>query len=75
MMTLDKITTPFERRRVIEYGKDGNKVVRHWYEVQHVVGSLYKSENTQSEWNGLECKLFIFFLCGFWPVSANCQPC
>ena len=29
MMTLDKITTPFERRRVIENGKDGNKVVRH----------------------------------------------
>ena len=28
MMTLDKITTPFKRRRVIEYGKNGNKVDR-----------------------------------------------
>ena len=46
MMTLDKITTPFKRRRVIEYGKDGNKVVRHWYEVQHVIGTLYKTKDS-----------------------------
>ena len=43
-MTLENLTTPFERRRVIEYGADGNKVVRHWYVVQHVVGSIYKSK-------------------------------
>ena len=36
-MTLNNLMTPFERRRVIEYGKDGNKVVRHWYDVQHVL--------------------------------------
>lgn len=45
-MTLENLTTPFGRRRVIEYGADGNKVVRHWYEVQHVVGSIYKSKDT-----------------------------
>ena len=45
-MTLDQLITPFERRRVIEYGKDGNKVVRHWYEVQHVIGTLYKTKET-----------------------------
>lgn len=61
MMTLDKITTPFERRRVIEYGKDGNKVVRHWYEVQHVIGTLYKTKETKNEWGDSLFNLVIFF--------------
>jgi len=60
-MTLDQITTPFERRRVIEYRKDSNKVVRHWYEVQHVVGTLYKTRTTPDEWNTPEFKLCVFF--------------
>lgn len=42
-------------------GNRCNRVVRHWCEVQHVIGSLYKSKNIQSEQSGLECKLFIFF--------------
>lgn len=49
-MTLNNLMTPFERRRVIEYGKDGNKVVRHWYDVQHVIGSLYKSKDFPNDW-------------------------
>lgn len=32
-MTLEQLTTPYERRRVIEYEAAGNKVVRHWYEM------------------------------------------
>ena len=28
MPTLEQLDTPYERRRVIEYGVDGNKVVR-----------------------------------------------
>lgn len=60
-MTLDKIITPFERRRVIEYGKDGNKVVRHWYEVQHVIGTLYKTKETKNEWGDTLFNLVIFF--------------
>lgn len=60
-MMLTELNTPLERRRYIEYGMDGNKVVHHWCKVQHVTGSLYKSENIQSEQNGLKCKLFIFF--------------
>ena len=60
-MTLDNLTTPFERRRVIEYGADGNKVVRRWYDVQHVIGSLYKSKDTPDERGELEFKLFVFF--------------
>lgn len=60
-MMLTEVNTPFERRRYIGYGMDGNKAVRHWCEVQLVSGSLYKSRNIQNEQNGLECKLFIFF--------------
>lgn len=60
-MTLEHLNTPFNRRRVIEYGADGNKVVRHWYEVQHVIGSLYKSKDTLNDRGELEFKLFVFF--------------
>lgn len=60
-MTLDKLTTPFERRRVIEYAKDGNKVVRHWYEVQQVDGAVYKTRDFPDEWGTLQFKLCIFF--------------
>lgn len=60
-MTLDKLITPFERRRVIEYGRDGNKVVRHWHEMQHVVGSIYKSKDVLNDRGEPEFKLFVFF--------------
>ena len=60
-MTLDNLLTPFERRRVIEYGADGARVVRHWYDVQHVIGSLYKSKDTLNDQGELEFKLFVFF--------------
>ena len=30
-MSLSNLNTPYERRRIIHYGIDGNKVVRHWY--------------------------------------------
>ena len=60
-MTLQELTTPFERRRVIEYGKDGNKVVRHWYEVQHVIGTIYKTMETKNEWGDLLFNLVVFF--------------
>lgn len=60
-MTLDNLMTPFERRCVIEYGAGSNKVVRHWYDVQHVVGSLYKSKDTPNDQGVLEFKLFVFF--------------
>lgn len=60
-MTLDKLITPFERRRVIEYGKYGNKVVRHWYEVQQVDGAIYKTRDFPDEWGTPQFKLCIFF--------------
>lgn len=60
-MTLENLTTPFERRRTIKYGADGNKVVRHWYNVQHVSGPLYKGEDHANEYGEPEFELFIFF--------------
>lgn len=60
-MTLDQLISPFERRRAFEYGKGGNKVVRHWYEVQNVIGPLYKSRDNTNQCGDLEFNLFIFF--------------
>lgn len=60
-MTLDELAAPYGRRRVIRYGAGGNKVVRRWDEVQHVVGSLYRGRSTQDEYGQTECNLFIFF--------------
>ena len=60
-MTLDQLISPFERRRVFEYSKDGNKVVHHWHEVQNVIGPLYKSRDNTNQCGDLEFNLFIFF--------------
>ena len=60
-MTLAELNTPFERHRIIHYGKDGNKVVRHWFEMQHIVGPLYKGRETKSEYGGAEYDVFLLF--------------
>lgn len=60
-MTLDELTTPYERRRVIEYGRAGSKVVRHWYEVQQVDGAIYKTRDFPDEYGAPQFKLCIFF--------------
>ena len=60
-MTLDNLLTPFERRRVIEYSADGVKAVRHWYDVQHVIGTIYKSKDILGDLGETEFKLFVFF--------------
>lgn len=56
-MTLNNLMTPFERRRVIEYGKDGNKVVRHWVPQKkdgvtswYKRGGEYKESNPRTEY-------------------------
>lgn len=43
-MTLDKLTTPFERRRVIEYGSDGNAVSKTEYDF-----ALYLVEQKEAQ--------------------------
>ena len=60
-MTLAEIGTPFERKRVIEYSKrDPNKVVRHWVDVQPVIGSLWKTRSTPGEYGVQEFSLYLF---------------
>ena len=60
-MTLDKITTPTERRRAIRYAKDGCKPVRHWYEVQHIAGPLYMGNTREDEYHQPLFDLFLFY--------------
>lgn len=60
-MTLGNISTPFVRRRIIEYGADGRKAVRHWYNVQHISGPLYKGENVINEYKETDFNLYIIF--------------
>ncbi len=59
--TLAGLNSPFERRRAFEYGKEGNKVVRHWHNVQRVIGSIFKSEEGTDEYGSVTFDLFIFF--------------
>lgn len=60
-ITLENLDTEFVRRRALEYGKDGNKVVKHWHEVQHVADSLYKSKEWEDEYGVVHFNLFVFF--------------
>lgn len=61
-MTLAEICTPFAKKRVIEYSKrDGNKIARHWVDVQHVIGSLWKTRNSPNEYGEQEFNLYLFF--------------
>lgn len=58
-MKIIELTTPLERRRMIEYGADGNKTVRHWYNVRRAAGNMYVTEPEKNEWGDL---LFSAFL-------------
>lgn len=58
-MTLAELNTPLERKRMIEYGSDGNKVVRHWYNVRHAIGNLWVTEPWTDEWKSEWCTIFL----------------
>lgn len=60
-MNLTELTTPYERRRVIEYGSNGNSTVRHWRMVRQVAGPLYMTEPVADEWGDLRYNLYIFY--------------
>lgn len=49
MMTLDKITIPFERRRAIENGKDGSKA-EEWIEKARQQAELEKEKAVYLGW-------------------------
>lgn len=60
-MTLAQLPTPFERHRIIHYAADGNKIIRHWYEMQHVTASLYKGREIKNEYGETEYDTFLLF--------------
>lgn len=62
MSTLVNLDTPYERRRVIEYGAGSNKVVHHWYEAQHIAGPLYKGREEKTQYGEIECDIYLFSL-------------
>ena len=60
-MSMKDINKPVERRRMIEYGADGCKVVRHYHSVQQISGSLFKSENKLGEFDRTMYDIFVVF--------------
>lgn len=60
-MTLAELTAPFERHRIIHYAADGNKVVRHWYEMQHITASAYKGKEEKNEYGDTVFNTFLLF--------------
>jgi len=60
-MTLAELSTPFEKHRIIQFAADGNTPVRHWYEMQRIVGSLYRGRDIEDEYDGTVCNLFLVF--------------
>ena len=64
-MLLKEVNTPFERKAILHYGSTGNKVVKHYFEMQHVFGTLYKGrEEDENEYTGgheVICNLYVVF--------------
>lgn len=61
-MLLSEINTNFETHKVLQYGSDGNKVVKHNVDMQLIKGNLYKGENIKNSGCGYEtCELFMFY--------------
>ena len=53
-MLLSEINTNFETHKVLQYGSDGNKVVKHNVDMQLIKGNLYKGENIKKSGCGYE---------------------
>lgn len=60
-MRLHNLNTPFERHVILQYGADGNKVVRHHYDMQPISGVLYKGEEYTNEYGEIEYNIFVVF--------------
>lgn len=60
-MTIAELNTPLERRRMIEYGADGCKVVRHWHNVRNALGNVWLTEPETDEYGRTEVIVFIAF--------------
>lgn len=60
-MLIKDIYSPFEKKRIITYGCNKNKVVYHYVTVQRVTNFLYKSKTEISSRGNDECELYICF--------------
>lgn len=60
-MKLKDLNTPFEKKRMLTYGRDGTKAVHHYVEVQQIAGNLYKSRTEMVSWGYEECRLYLSF--------------
>lgn len=60
-MELDKLTTPYTRRRTLQYASDGNTVVKHWHDVQQITGPFYKTRVGPDEYGKPCCDICLFF--------------
>lgn len=60
-MLIKEIDRPFEKRRIITYGCDGNKVVYRQIPLQQVRNCLYKSRTEIVSWGYDSCRLYICF--------------
>ena len=61
-MLLNEINTYFETHKVLQYGADGNKGVRHNVDMQLIEGNLYKGKNIQESGCNYEtCTVFAFY--------------
>ena len=60
-MKLKELNTPFEKKRMLAYGRDGNTAVRRYIEVQRITGNLYKSRTEIVGWGYEQCRLYLFF--------------
>ncbi len=57
------IQTPYIKRRFIEYGsgRNSDKVVVHWHEVQQVDGNLYKGREFRDKNDRLRCSFYLIY--------------
>lgn len=61
-MLLSEVNTYFDEYKVLQYGADGNKVVKHNVEMQLVKGNLYKGKNIKNSGCSYEsCELFMLY--------------
>ena len=61
-MSLLELESPIVKKRSLEYGSCGNKVVKHWHWVQNVVGPAYiELVNPKGEETELRYNLYLFF--------------
>ncbi|ANU53023.1 hypothetical protein I5Q82_16385 [Acutalibacter muris] len=62
-MHITELQTPYIGRKIIVYGsgKNANRPVPHWREVQQVSGPLYKGREAVNKYGELKCDLYLLY--------------